>query len=646
VLRITPNNLKAGPLLRAIAAIFMAVALMTSTAHAADMTVDQVIGMHNAGLPPALIKQTIQSTGAKFSLSVSDVKKLKKAGVAQSVIDSMTQSSGSAAPAPEPAPAPAGQPDELQTLQDQEAAEVSRIKEEARIREAGRRAAERERKRMVAEERRRVAAALKSAREALDDKQYTVAAVQFDTFLKKADPAKASTLDAKLGMAKALYGMKLYGNAAAKFHEVLGAGPESETFVDAFNGLRKCSKRVAYTPVTLEALTKHYVGDKKQKFQDSYHYFLGKFFFDYNRNDEAKVYLDKVQANASDYSEAQYLRGLIGVAEAEFNKDDPSSFARLARVPGYFQMAVTTATKKGEYRIAHLAYLALARIAYTLEAYDVAIFYYRKIPYDSTSYVNALTEAGWSYFLKNDPRRGLGIFHTLEGPDWEREFLPDIHLLEATVFMNNCHFDNARRSVKRIETRFLALKEPLGKFLAAYPDPEALYKAFVLKQGKAGVNLPDKLRNAVISNTEFYDGYTSVTQFRREVVRVEKAQQTLGDNLTIRLLETVKEQKQNGAIALGLKINQILQGLSDELDELETKKTEIEIEIDDTASEELEKKIAETYQGKTDIQQKASDEAIASIFVGDLYVTWPFEGEFWSDEVNSYRSKIKEVCKK
>ena len=135
MLRITPKNKIAGPLLRATAALFMAVALMTSTAHAAEMTVDQVISMHKAGLPPALIKQTIQSTGAKFSLSVSDVKKLKKAGVAQSVIDSMTQSSGSAAPAPEPAPAPAGQPDELQMLQDQEAAEVSRIKEEARARE-------------------------------------------------------------------------------------------------------------------------------------------------------------------------------------------------------------------------------------------------------------------------------------------------------------------------------------------------------------------------------------------------------------------------------------------------------------------------------------------------------------------------------
>ena len=111
-------------------------------------------------------------------------------------------------------------------------------------------------------------------------------------------------------------------------------------------------------------------------------------------------------------------------------------------------------------------------------------------------------------------------------------------------------------------------------------------------------------------------------------------------------MKTVETQKQNGAIALGLKINQILQGLSDELDTLEVQKTEIQIEIDSTAAEELEKSIEQTYQGKSDLQAEASAEATASIFIGDKYVTWPFEGEFWADEINSYRSDVKEVCKR
>ena len=83
-----------------------------------------------------------------------------------------------------------------------------------------------------------------------------------------------------------------------------------------------------------------------------------------------------------------------------------------------------------------------------------------------------------------------------------------------------------------------------------------------------------------------------------------------------------------------------------ELDKLDVQKTEIQIEIDSTQAEELEKSIEATYRGTSDVQAEKSAQKTASILVGDRYVTWPFEGEFWADEVNSYRSDIKEVCKR
>ena len=43
--------------------------------------------------------------------------------------------------------------------------------------------------------------------------------------------------------------------------------------------------------------------------------------------------------------------------------------------------------------------------------------------------------------------------------------------------------------------------------------------------------------------------------------------------------------------------------------------------------------------------EAVASERSASIFVGDKYLTWPFEGEYWTDEVNSYRSNLTEICK-
>ena len=296
--------------------------------------------------------------------------------------------------------------------------------------------------------------------------------------------------------------------------------------------------------------------------------------------------------------------------------------------------------------MAHLAYLALARIAYSVGLYDVAIYYYRKVPYDSTNYVSSLHESGWSYFLKGDTARGMGIFHTLDGPDWTNSFLPDMHLLEATVFMNSCHFKDAHAALKRITDRFLALKGPLSRFMSVHASPEDLYKAVVLKQSQQGANLPKILRSAVITNSEFYDLYTTVTQYRREVARINAAVAALGDDLVGRLLATVETRRQEGAIALGIKINQILQAVSDELNTLEVQKTEVKIEISSVEAENLEKAIQETYRGPSEVTAAAEAQATATIFVGDQYVNWPFEGEFWADEINSYRSDIKDICKR
>ncbi|MCB9521827.1 MAG: hypothetical protein H6702_00425 [Myxococcales bacterium] len=633
----------------------VALVAVAFSAQAWAITVDNVVQMHKSGLPPAVIIQTIQSTGSTFNLSAADKKALEDAGVPADVVQAMSGSAGGApAPAPEPAPEPAPDvggggegTDDLERLREQEAAERARIEEEARIREAARRAADQEREKMRAEERKRVARALASARSALDDGRYYEAARSFDEFIKStADQTKPSVQSAKLGLADALKALKLYGNAAGIYHELLAAGPDSEVFEPAFKGLRTCSRMVAYNPVTLEALTNYFVGNFSQGFQDDYNYFLGKFFFDYNRNDEATRYLGEVSEKADDFAEAQYLMGLVGVQSAGEDAESSDFIKNLVKANVHFQKAILGASRSDDARVKHLAYLALARIAYTLEQYDAAIFYYRKVPADSTSYVNALHESAWSYFLKGDTTRGMGIFHTLDGPDWEDYFLPDTYLLEATVFTNVCRFDYAREAIERIRQRYLALKMPLGQYLAEYASPDALYQAFVLKQTRKGVELPRLVRMSVISNPEFYDLYTSVTAYRREVARLKRERENFGADLAARLLATVESRQQERTLALGIKLNQILQKLDDELSELEVQVTEIRIEIDEAAADELEKEIAKANQdGDTSPVAAAQAQESALVFVGDKYVTWPFEGEYWSDEINNYRSYLTEVCK-
>lgn len=640
------NSTRAGRL-RATALSFLITSLAAGPALA--ITVDNVIQMHKSGLPGNVIVQTIEGTHSTFNLTVQDMKTLEAAGVPKDVIEAMMKSTGSAAPAPapEPAPEPAaepGQKDDLQRLREQEDKDRAAIEEEARIREAARRAADQERQKMAAEESKRIASQLESARDAYEDAEYYRAARLYDEFIQKSDPKKPSALQAKLGLADSLFALKMYGNAAATYHEVVEAGPDNDAFVPAFEGLRRCGQKISYNPVTLEKLTNYFVGNAPKPFQDGYNYYLGKFFFDYNRYDEARKYLAQVSNEGADFSDAQYLLGLMVVLEAG-EQDTDERAQKLITASPLFQQAVTAAESKDEDRVAHLSYLALARIAYTVGLYDVAIFYYRKVPTDSTNYVNALYEIGWSYFLKGDVRRGMGIFHTLDGPDWENYFLPDSHLLEATVFMNTCHFDFAHDAVKRMEEKYLALKAPLQKYLAEYTTPETLYRAFVLGQTNKGVELPRLLRMATLADAEFSELYGTVRNRRREVSELSTHKDNLGADLANRLLSSVETQQKDAQMEMGIKISAILQRLDAELTDLEVKLSEIRIEIDEVQADELEKAIKDSYQETSQAAAAAASQRTASVFVGDKYLTWPFEGEYWEDEINAYRSNLTEVCK-
>ena len=94
--------LKKGQLGRGLASCAIVLGLLCGplayTASAQGISVDQVIQMHKLGLPEAAILNAIKD--ASFNLSIKDLKKLKRAGVAKTVVDSMSSSGGgSAAPA-------------------------------------------------------------------------------------------------------------------------------------------------------------------------------------------------------------------------------------------------------------------------------------------------------------------------------------------------------------------------------------------------------------------------------------------------------------------------------------------------------------------------------------------------------------------
>jgi vacuolar-type H+-ATPase subunit I/STV1 len=240
----------------------------------------------------------------------------------------------------------------------------------------------------------------------------------------------------------------------------------------------------------------------------------------------------------------------------------------------------------------------------------------------------------------------MGIFHTLDGPDWVNHYLPDTHLLEAQVFLNLCRTQFAQEAIERLQKKYLELKPQLKLYLETYE--EEIIQAFVLKKLKRGLDLPRRLRLSVIADSRFNESYTNVSRYTAEVAEIERNRETFGQELTGRLLERAADLVEQGNEQLKQMIVQILREREAELDSLDDKVERMRFEIEAQNALRLEEQIEKSYEGQITEgsgEESAESQATATLLVGDKYLTWPFEGEFWADEINSYRSYLTSQCR-
>jgi TolA-binding protein len=626
-------------------AVSLLVALTLTASVAWGLTVDNVIGMHQAKLPPSVIIQTLKSSGAEFNLSLADMKKLKSAGVPEQVIDAMLPTKAGSTPEPEPEP-------ELEDVTG-DGVQADQSEEERKIAEAAKEAAEKaarkKREELKKARMEEIAKRLANAEQLLEDKDFVNSLKAFDDFLQSQDQTPEGRAQAQFGLAESLFGLGLYANAMVNYEEILETAPEENpVFERSFYRFRQCSQMVSYEGLP-GALTDHYIGNFTKEFQNSYNYFLGKLFFSAADPERASLYLERVEDNNADYARAQYVLGLIKVNQAEDDKrfliEATESFVRAVK----FVERKKYRSVEDLRRVGHLAYLSMARLAYTLATdfpslYGAAIYYYRKVPADSTNYIEALYESAWAYFLKGNIRRGMGVFHTLEGPDWKNHYLPDTHLLEAQVFLNLCRTGLAQQAIKRLEAKYLDLKPTLKLYLETYE--ETIFEAFVQKKLKRGLDLPRRLHLSVLADSRFNESYMNVARYSNEIKQIKVNQETLGDALTNRLLERANDLLEQGKELLSQMILQTLRDREEELDSLDDKVERMRFEIESQNARKLEEQIEKSYEGEIDVaKDAASSQSTANLLVGDKYLTWPFEGEFWKDEINSYRSYLTSQCR-
>ncbi len=614
---------------RSLTALTLTVGLsVASGAWALDKT--DIINLQLAGLDANTIVTVIRSSTEPLTVTPAEVEELRIAGVPQPVLDEICLRVGcGAGPAGPTGPAGPGGADLQREL------ELQRQQEEERQRlERERMEQERQRMREQIENEQQREADISQAFEGLAigeryarQGQNIQAAGVYREFLDEVAPAPGSVQynEALTGFVRAMHSAGYRYSIRNQALEATLIGPNNASFEEMFGILVDISNEVEFLDPNFLNLTDFPVGNYPVEFQDKWNYFLGRFFWIYGEYPRATEFLGRVSAGATQKGQAEYLAGVIALEEGNAG----------AAATGFQNAILATERNSTNEDISELANLALARLFYESYRFDVALYHYMKIPSDSYRHPRAVFEMAWTYLLKQDNNRAIGTLHSLHSPYYDTWFFPELYVMEAAIYLNTCNLDSATEAILAFSDEIAVLQEPVREFIATTFAPEEYWGAISNYHERIGtpeaVALPIEAVRFVLSDIDFVNQMELIQSLESERDRLDGAMAQLGEYGSL-ALAGIEADLNAKIIDAGLKISAMISDFEAELTDWYVKSQEVSIEV---RTERL--SVFDAALSGVEIDQSSS----SSVFVlAADWQYWPFEGEYWVDEVDAYRGDL------
>jgi predicted negative regulator of RcsB-dependent stress response len=460
-------------------------------------------------------------------------------------------------------------------------------------------------------------------------------------------------------LAISLYRLKFYQASYAIF-SVVADNPNHLKFKETLLWLAKLATQLPEPADIIERVGK-YTDEQVARFdnaqqRDLYwqlNYMLGRYKYRNRQYEEAIRLFQRVDRNSEFYVKAQFF---TGISYVQLRKSAPAVKA--------FQRIVTALDEgvegvEDEDRMRDLAQLSMARTFYsasiTLDAetnapnvdeqkLSAAVKYWNAVDEASEYWLDALFEESWAYFMAGQYPKALGNIHTIESPYFPQSFYPEAEVLKAVIYFTNCNYEAASTTVARFNKRFTPLRDELKKVLNKYSgenQEEAFYK-FLLEVREGKGNVDEKIRPIVeiaLSDRQLLRNIDYVKLLEEEEKRFKKSPPSfqnssigmqVGDSLKLARDLAVR---QAGELALSRYRRNV-----DELEEHLRNGEKILIDITAAQRNILDQKIT------TGQVSKAESKIYGVVKPDEEHILWPFDGEYWRDELGFYRQVVESAC--
>ncbi|QSQ10673.1 hypothetical protein [Myxococcus landrumensis] len=259
------------------------------------------------------------------------------------------------------------------------------------------------------------------------------------------------------------------------------------------------------------------------------------------------------------------------------------------------------------------AALAVARLRYerkdftgALEAYNLV-----KLPELDPGRASIYLEEAWTRYKLGELRASLGILTTLDAPSFRDEFLPDKYLLRALIYRDLCHYLPAKRAAKELTRRF-------ADSLEAVRNRDDLTQDL-------------RLRRAANSHGGTMRAARFVETLDLEGERLGRYAGSFGDRLFTHLTKLYDLSRAEAVRVYDARLSDAVRHEADTLLRAAEQVRLMEYEVGLKLYERVKK--GAKIVAPEDEQLLTPDS-----------VAFRFNGEYWNDELKSYRVSIESRC--
>ncbi len=279
--------------------------------------------------------------------------------------------------------------------------------------------------------------------------------------------------------------------------------------------------------------------------------------------------------------------------------------------------------------------LNVARTFYASGNFGRAMEYYNMVGREDAYWPQAHFERAWAHFSVDDMAGTLALLHTHHSPFFEGWYFPEAELVRAQALYLMCKFPEAKNTIDFFQEKYEPLHESLVGTVGQLDAATAFDDGRDMLAGKP-TQLPSSLMRKLTWDQRFQDSAAAIDLADAELARIDG----LGDDAwVIRARKTLTGRRDARVKAEGSRILDIAREARDELDDM---------------LEGIELTRIDLLTFEADLLSRAAATGEMPEFgdkIGKIRKlrrkgkrVWPFEGEYWADELGWYSIDARPDC--